>query len=617
MLSACVKWSAVLSVMLSAVSLMAEGFSAYGQETGQNTTQNESQMHSLYPENLPTGAVSGTSLYRGVAGQVQIVEIRLPDGTLISPALPGGWDTPETSRLWIGLQVGNVYRFRVGNIPYHAADEVYPTVELFDRLYTPDVLRTRFPLQIELTQSDLEYATAGKLVIRVVYLEDPETAFPVADSDRSEGLGSYDLAPGDDPLAIADLMGRPLAIIRLGGRTPTNPTNPDATFTFGTPSYARMPAGTDSVTMTGDDETMRMVDHVFMAPLPCPDTVPCPDVPASHDSFGAGLGNMSEGPCVGNPFETSEFDRGRGEYLLNGGDRDRGEHGIPAGFPIDGEIPGLDAGDAVATYETTNGMTELLVINRVPIYSPRFGSIRKVIGLAEQSISVGWRDLHQHTLTSTLGARDVVAVQKQHEAPRGAQGALQASTAHGSEGLSRAETSIGLAMHRDSFAAWENFQQIRTGQTDSAEGPQLTASVAAARSWEQPEEVKVFFGDDVVSAFTRIDGAAEIYFVKDDETRYGKLQVTKVASASDALPGEFVEFTLRYDNIGDAEITKVRIADSLNPRLEYVENSAESSIPTRFSTRQNLAGSFTLEWELTRSLQPGEGGIIRFRTKVR
>ncbi len=564
----------------------------------QTTSFDTSSMRSIHPSELTPGTVSDTAMYRGVAGALQRVEIRLPEGTLISTAqasstavtnqttsVPQGaasWDAPEATTLRLGLSVGNVYRFRVGNIPYHPDAELYPTIELFDRLYTPTALQGRFAIPVELTQSDLDLAIAGKLVTRIIYLEDPRTALPVSDAARGEADGAFDLKPNDNPMAIADLFGKPLAILRIGGRSPTRTDAPDLAFTFGAPEYVRYSA----------DENAEQLAN-------------------------ASVWDVSMSGLAGTDAANSAARSAQREYLVNGGDRDRGEDGLPIGVETDGKLLGLDAGDAAATYEGSDGQMQKVVINQAPIYAPRFGGVRQVIGLSEEMNRVGFRDLEQKTRTANVGTRDVVWSQKQHESAHGQVSDQRLSAAEGHDGLNRTETSVGLAMHRDTFRTWENFQRIRIGQTDSAEGLKLAASIRAAKAWDQAEGFKVVLGDEVVSSFSRLDGASEIYYVEDGGKRYGRLEVTKVASAADALPGEFVEFTIRYDNIGEAAITKVKLSDSLNPRLEYVEDSAESSFPANFTTRPNADGSLILEWELTEPLMPKDGGIIRFKTQVR
>ena len=90
-----------------------------------------------------------------------------------------------------------------------------------------------------------------------------------------------------------------------------------------------------------------------------------------------------------------------------------------------------------------------------------------------------------------------------------------------------------------------------------------------------------------------------------------------MASKSFAQPGEVVEFTLRYDNIGNREIGNVTIVDNLTTRLEYVPESAKSSLPADFSTEPNDHGSVVLRWEIRDPLKAGKGGILQFKCKVR
>jgi uncharacterized repeat protein (TIGR01451 family) len=83
------------------------------------------------------------------------------------------------------------------------------------------------------------------------------------------------------------------------------------------------------------------------------------------------------------------------------------------------------------------------------------------------------------------------------------------------------------------------------------------------------------------------------------------------------LPGEEVEFVLRFDNIGDQVIGNVTIVDNLSTRLEYIAGSAQSSVDARFVTEPNAAGSTILRWEITNPVKPREGGLLRFRARVR
>ena len=140
------------------------------------------------------------------------------------------------SQLDGGLLVGPVYRFRVTGIPFSPGVELYPTIELLGRLHPPAGHETRFPIPITLNETDLQNAMDGSLVTRVIYLEDPQSATPLAKTN--DDPTPIDLTPDQDALATADSLGRPIAILRIGSLAP--PRNPALTpqFYFGYPTWA-------------------------------------------------------------------------------------------------------------------------------------------------------------------------------------------------------------------------------------------------------------------------------------------------------------------------------------------------------------------------------------------
>lgn len=181
------------------------------------------RVHYRHHSDLPPGAIGSAQLQRGgpLPGYFQPVEIVAPPGARISLAAANRFLPPQAAPVTAGLLVGGVYRFRVSEIPHEFGGEVFPTVEVIDRLYPPGGQEVRFPIVVEITQEDLELALDGKFVTRVIYLEHPDRALPAAEQAIG-GQNGFDAAPGENPLEVADRMGRPMAILRMGGWLPIN-----------------------------------------------------------------------------------------------------------------------------------------------------------------------------------------------------------------------------------------------------------------------------------------------------------------------------------------------------------------------------------------------------------
>jgi hypothetical protein len=196
-------------------------------------------VHYMYPQGLPPGVVGSMRVAQGgpLAGYFQPVEIMIPQGAAIALAEDGRFTETQTGPIRVGLLVGHVYRLCLLNIPQHTDVELFPTIELVDRTYPPRGQELRFPIPVDFTQEDLRLAATGKLVTRVVYLEDPKQAIPA----RGQGPGKdwFEVSPGKDPVAVADALGQPMAILRIGGRTPDPTQGPDAAFLFGCPPLVR------------------------------------------------------------------------------------------------------------------------------------------------------------------------------------------------------------------------------------------------------------------------------------------------------------------------------------------------------------------------------------------
>ena len=198
-------------------------------------------VHFEHAGGLSPGAIGRRQLQRGgpLRGYYQPLRITLPEGSKVALATDGKFDRPTAQGRTIGMLISPVYRLRVTNIPLQEGREVYPTIEVINRIYPPAGQKWRFPIPIELTKEELTLALDGKFITRVIYLEPPSSALPVAtDGKRQEW---HEIDPHENPLEVADRLGRPVAILRMGSRMPIDVKNPGARFLYGSPPYSVPP----------------------------------------------------------------------------------------------------------------------------------------------------------------------------------------------------------------------------------------------------------------------------------------------------------------------------------------------------------------------------------------
>jgi hypothetical protein len=175
------------------------------------------------------------SPFAPVPQHFQPVKINTPEGTKIALAIDEKFVQRQTTPYAVGLIIGNDYRLRITNIPFQPGREVFPTIKIIARTYPPQGLELEFPIQIDITQEDIELALDGKFVTRVIYLENPQTAMPIRGDSGTQI--STDVSRGVDPIAAAAMMGQPVAVVRIGGRIPNTLGVTDPAFFHGSPSW--------------------------------------------------------------------------------------------------------------------------------------------------------------------------------------------------------------------------------------------------------------------------------------------------------------------------------------------------------------------------------------------
>ncbi len=265
-------------------------------------------------------------------------------------------------------------------------------------------------------------------------------------------------------------------------------------------------------------------------------------------------------------------------------------------------------------YETTNGQTQLLAGCRVPIYSPRFASTRKIA-------PIGQRD---QVVSTSAALRE--------QRPGGMQDALPPTKSLGSPWASRENNVKVIEAYRernrgvpvatvlpaipisDAFKPYEDFQLVRSGKLVDTQLVLLKKGTAAAMAWSSIDQLQVIINNQSAAI---VESGVQLAELFNYELGGNRVRLCKVASHQVAEPGDTIDFTIRFDNTGDQPITNIMIQDSLSPRLEYIEDSQKSNLKTDFNSEDNDAGSKTLTWKVLEPVKPGSGGFLRFQVKVR
>jgi uncharacterized repeat protein (TIGR01451 family) len=298
------------------------------------------------------------------------------------------------------------------------------------------------------------------------------------------------------------------------------------------------------------------------------------------------------------------------EYLEDGGDRE-----VQVNLGRDGDVGGLDQEDTVAIYDTLDGRTVIKPSNRVCLYAPRFAAVRKVTSAVQtlqndQPIGVELplrTNLHREELGATT------AIQPQR--PAGGIATKQPSIERVREDAWPAISRQPVAAIDGGLAMYENLRVIRQGIFEESEKARLMQAIDAAIVWSHDQAVQVVLDGRQAVSVTSDQKAQVTYRV--DEPEHPCLRIIKIASTKAAKPGDIVEFTIRFDNLGDQTIKRVVLMDSLTTRLEYVAGTSKSSRAADFSTEENEGDSLVLRWEFVDPLPVGQGGLVRFHCRVR
>jgi uncharacterized repeat protein (TIGR01451 family) len=481
----------------------------------------------------------------------------------------------------VGMRPGYSYRVQLSHLTDHPGVSIFPTVEVYGSLkLSPKLNSAKFPAPVVLTEADIESVLAGNLVSKAVYLEDPERAVPATTPPDSPF--EFALPPGRDLLTEMHDRGRPMLIVRMGGRLLVSDDEL---------AHSSVPG---TILHPGE----KVLPPAIRPPYLLPDPRPFYD------------------PRLGpKPLEE--------ECLHDGGDG-----GYRAGFDGDGQLAGVEPEDTVAEYTDSHGRRHITHSNRICLCVPRFAVIRCEVPLSRYDSVTAVNDARRVQFHEGLAGQMPPLQTRKYEQLQGARGRERPCLNEGIDGtvgithlevLNAVEVPLGpiallgtkAALTLSEIERVRLIQQMELArQLSSRSSLQGASSVVGTAVVGRVEGLRIVQAEAATRDLTIC--CNEVPCPPDKP-----LVLIKCADRPSAQVGDVVTFVLKYSNHGGKPITDVAVTDSLTTRLEYVPGSAQSDRPAVFTTQLNEAGSLILRWEITGRLMPGANGVVRFQARIR
>ncbi len=227
-------------ICLNAILVVVASMLINGWNAGRLPAQMYHGNYGLMRGNSPPGIAAQTKVLSNpsLAMVMQPVRLVTPDGIQLAVGGGGAFTAVADSKVTVNLAIGPVYRFQLSQIPNEGLKQLYPSVELLGRLHPPQGLELDFPIEIVIDKEDIDHALEGRMVTKVIYLEDSQVAMPHRHQQGKQPV--LDISSREDPMRAAETMGRPLAILRLGSRVPTLDAS-DSGFGFHSPMPVILP----------------------------------------------------------------------------------------------------------------------------------------------------------------------------------------------------------------------------------------------------------------------------------------------------------------------------------------------------------------------------------------
>jgi uncharacterized repeat protein (TIGR01451 family) len=231
----------------------------------------------------------------------------------------------------IGFRPGYHYRLQLGNIAGRRGVTLFPSFEVIGSLRMPTAHAMEHPATLVFGDEDFAGVAAGSVITKVVVLERPDTAIPVATAPDQpiEQL----LPPDRDLFVQAQERGRPVLLLHLGEREYA----PEEMAHLAIPGTVQLP-GEKILAVPRDPPCLPWLCYPLVDPK-------------------LGCADPSDEMCF----------------------HDGGDSGLPVGYGPDGKLRGLDPSDTVAQYVDGHGNPKIAISNRVCLCVPRFVVLRSAL----------------------------------------------------------------------------------------------------------------------------------------------------------------------------------------------------------------------------------------------
>ena len=282
---------------------------------------------------------------------------------------------------------------------------------------------------------------------------------------------------------------------------------------------------------------------------------------------------------------------------------------------------GLSAGDTVARYRRDDGFdiddTRAASSARVThsncqcIYAPRFGSVRNVTQIHEESLPQGPAGLsNDRSLASQITKQptgDTAQLTSLHMARKSNSG-IAVEEWSGPLGVDTAmlpNQSLGQAKPGESIYD----THINSAKRQEAIAESVGVDIPIA--WTRLTAANAVFNDQKADVTSSSQGIA---ILRVESLGRAELTLCKRSGSDSARIGEEIDFTIAFLNSGDVPLTDIVIMDILPQRLQLIESSPATSLPAQIKTTLEDDGTTSISWQLSSTLEAGESGFVRMRT---